>query len=58
MHAQEAMVHVDSLGLCIMYEPNTITAPRTNGIIVGISYDFNNNNNNNNKMFYIAHFLK
>ena len=40
MHAQEAMVHVDSLGLCIMYEPNTVTAPRADGITVGISYDF------------------
>ena len=40
MHAQEAMIHVDSLGLCIMYEPNTVTAPRADGITVGISYDF------------------
>ena len=39
MHAQEAMFEIDSLGLCIMYKPNTVTTAHTNEITVGRSYD-------------------
>ena len=40
LQAREAMFYVNSLGLCVMYRPNTVSAPHTNEITVGISYAF------------------
>ena len=34
------MLHIDSLGLCIMYGPETVSTPHTDEITVGISYAF------------------